>query len=111
MAAAALVLDRLLQSDLLQPASLRAMQEPFPLDVTVQDRPWRAPSYGLGLMIDTANGSVSFLGHSGRDPSSTAAVYHFPSRRPRVTAAAFAPVENEALVEHRAVEIARGLQG
>jgi D-alanyl-D-alanine carboxypeptidase len=110
-AAAALVLDRLMQGDLLQPASLRAMQEPFPLEVTVQDRPWRAPSYGLGLMIDTANGSVSFLGHSGQDTSSTAAVYHFPTHRPCVTAAAFAPVENEALVEYRVVEIARGLQG
>jgi D-alanyl-D-alanine carboxypeptidase len=116
-AAAALALDRLLRGSLLPPALLHAMREPFPLDVTVpvnvtvQDRPWRAPNNGLGLMIDIADGSVSFLGHSGQDTSSTAAVYHFPTRRPCVTAAAFAPLENEAVVEHRVVEISRGLQG
>jgi CubicO group peptidase (beta-lactamase class C family) len=108
-AAAALVLDRLMQSSLLSPALLRAMQEPFPIGGPVPGRPWRAPGYGLGLMIEA--GDHALVGHSGQDMSSTAAVYHFPARRPRVTAAAFAPLENEAVVEHRVVDIGRGLQG
>ena len=110
-AAAALILARLMDGELLPSELMGAMQDAFPLDVTIEGRPWRAPGYGLGLMIDRANGKTSFVGHSGQDTSSTAAVYHFPSRRPVVTAAAFAPVANEALVEHRVVEIARALQG
>jgi CubicO group peptidase (beta-lactamase class C family) len=109
-AAAALALDRLLRGDLLSAAALRAMQDAVPLDVPVAGRPWHAPGYGLGLMIERSDAGPLFLGHSGQGPSSTAAVYHFPARRPLVTASAFAPTDNEALVEHRAVDIARSLQ-
>lgn len=110
-AVAALALDRLMRGNLLSPATLRAMQNGFRLGGPIPGRPWSAPAYGLGLMIEATNTTPSFIGHSGQDSSSTAAVYHFPARAPVVTAAAFAPVAAEALVEHRVVDIARGLQG
>lgn len=111
-AAAALALDRLLHGNLLRPAALAAMQDGMAVaDAPVAGRPWRAPGYGLGLMTERTEAKPERVGHSGQGPGSTAAVYHFPTRRPCITAAAFAPVDNEALVEHRAVEIARGWQG
>jgi CubicO group peptidase (beta-lactamase class C family) len=109
-AAAALLLDRLLRGDLLSSASLRAMRESFRLGAPIPSRPWQAPGYGLGLMIETT-APPSFMGHTGQGPSSTGAVYHFPARKTAVTAAAFAPVDDQGLVEQRVVEIARGIAG
>ena len=109
-AAAALLLDRLLRGDLLSSASLRAMRESFRLGAPIPGRPWQAPGYGLGLMIDTT-APPSFMGHTGQGPSSTGAVYHFPAPATAVTAAAFAPVDDQGLVEQRVVEIARGIAG
>ena len=109
-AAAALLLDRLLRGDLLSSASLRAMRESFRLGAPIPGRPWQAPGYGLGLMIDTT-APPSFMGHTGQGPSSTGAVYHFPGRKTGVTAADFAPVDDQGLVEQRVVEIARGIAG
>jgi D-alanyl-D-alanine carboxypeptidase len=109
-AAAALLLDRLLRGDLLSSASLRAMRESFRLNAPIPGRPWQAPGYGLGLMIETT-APQSFMGHTGQGPSSTGAVYHFPARASSVTAAAFAPVHDQGLVEQRVVEIARGIGG
>ena len=109
-AAAALLLDRLLRGDLLSSASLRAMRESFRLGAPIRGRPWQAPGYGLGLMIETT-APRSFMGHTGQGPSSTGAVYHLPARASSVTAAAFAPVHDQGLVEQRVVEIARGIAG
>ena len=109
-AAAALLLDQLLRGDLLSWASLRAMRESFRLGAPIPGRPWQAPGYGLGLMIETT-APRSFMGHTGQGPSSTGAVYHFPARASSVTAAAFAPVHDQGLVEQRVVEIARGIAG
>ena len=109
-AAAALLLDRLLRGDLLSSASLRAMRESFRLGAPIPSRPWQAPGYGLGLMIETT-APPSFMGHTGQGPSSTGAVYHFPASASSVTAAAFAPVDDPGLVEQRVVEIARGIAG
>ena len=109
-AAAALLLDRLLRGDLLSSASLRAMRESFRLGAPIPGRPWQAPGYGLGLMIETT-APQSFMGHTGQGPSSTGAVYHFPARASSVTAAAFAPVHDQGLVEQRVVEIARAIGG
>jgi len=109
-AAAALLLDRLLRGDLLSSASLRAMRESFRLGAPIPGRPWQAPGYGLGLMIETT-APPSFMGHTGQGPSSTGAVYHFPAWGRSVTAAAFAPVDDQGLVEQRVVEIARTIAG
>jgi CubicO group peptidase (beta-lactamase class C family) len=105
-AAAALLLDRLLRGDLLSPSSLRAMRESFRLGEPIPGRPWQAPGYGLGLMIETTT-PPRFMGHTGGGPSSTAAVYHFAAPGAVVTASAFSPCDDPGLVEHRVVDIAR----
>jgi CubicO group peptidase (beta-lactamase class C family) len=109
-AAAALLLDRLLRGDLLSSASLRAMRDSFPLGEPIPGRPWQAPGYGLGLMIETTT-PPRFMGHTGQGPSSTGAVYHFPARVGTVTASAFAPCDDQGLVEQRVVDIARAIAG
>jgi D-alanyl-D-alanine carboxypeptidase len=105
-AAAALLLDRLLRGDLLSPSSLRAMRESFRLGEPIPGRPWQAPGYGLGLMIETTT-PPRFMGHTGGGPSSTAGVYHFAAPGAVVTASAFSPCDDPGLVEHRVVDIAR----
>jgi CubicO group peptidase (beta-lactamase class C family) len=107
-AAAALLLDRLLRGDLLSPSLLHAMRESFRLGGPIPSRPWQAPGYGLGLMIETTT-PPRFMGHTGGGPSSTAAVYHFPAPGAVVTASAFSPCDDPGLVEHRAVDIARAI--
>lgn len=104
-AAAALLLDRLLRGDLLSPSSLRAMRESFRLGEPIPGRPWQAPGYGLGLMIE--NTPPRFMGHTGGGPSSAAAVYHFAAPGAVVTASAFSPCDDPGLVEHRVVDLAR----
>jgi CubicO group peptidase (beta-lactamase class C family) len=107
-AAAALLLDRLLRGDLLSPASLRAMRESFRVGEPIPGRPWQAPGYGLGLMIESTT-PPRFMGHTGGGPSSTAAVYHFPAAGAVVTASAFSPCDDPGLVEQRVVDIARAI--
>jgi D-alanyl-D-alanine carboxypeptidase len=107
-AAAALLLDRLLRGDLLSPSSLRAMRESFRLGGPIPGRPWQAPGYGLGLMIETTT-PPRFMGHTGGGPSSTAAVYHFAAPGAVVTASAFSPSDDPGLVEQRVVDIARAI--
>jgi D-alanyl-D-alanine carboxypeptidase len=107
-AAAALLLDRLLRGDLLSPSSLRAMRESFRLGGPIPGRPWQAPGYGLGLMIETTT-PPRFMGHTGGGPSSTSAVYHFVTPGAVVTASAFSPCDDPGLVEQRVVDIARAI--
>ena len=106
--AAALLLDRLLRGDLLSPSSLRAMRESFRLGGPIPGRPWQAPGYGLGLMIETTT-PPRFVGHTGGGPSSTAAVYHFAAPGAAVTASAFSPCDDPGPVEQRVVDIARAI--
>jgi CubicO group peptidase (beta-lactamase class C family) len=107
-AAAALLLDRLMTGDLLSAASLRAMQDGFHLGAPIPGRPWQAPSYGLGLMIEAAD-ACRFMGHTGGGPSSTVAVYRFPRGPRAVAVATFAPMNDQGVVEQRAVDIARDI--
>ena len=77
-------------------AGVRLAREPADLAATA----WgNAAGYGLGLMIDVASSRGRCLGHTGQGPGSTSAAYHFPDLDPPATAAAFAPVEDQAVVE------------
>jgi len=98
-AEAALFLHRLLTGRLLPPGLLHVMCEPRPLGGPVPGRPWRTAGYGLGLMIDVASARGRCLGHTGQGPGSTSAAYHFPDLDPPATAAAFASVDDQAVVE------------
>lgn len=98
-AEAALFLDRLLAGRLFPAALLDAMRQPRALGGPVPGRPWRTAGYGLGLMIDVASPRGLCIGHTGGGPGSTAAAYYFPDLVPPCTAAAFAPIDDEAIVE------------
>ncbi len=102
-------LDRLQTGDLLPPVlkaamlACRAIGGPFP------GRPFRVPSYGLGIMIDTAGPLGRCMGHTGQGPGSTSAIYHFPDLKPRRTVAVFTPVDGnvaQGLLEERVLELA-----
>jgi CubicO group peptidase (beta-lactamase class C family) len=98
-AEAALFLHRLMTGQLLPAALLDAMRVRRPLDVPLAGRPWRTAGYGLGLMMEIASPRGLCMGHTGQGPGSVAAAYHFPGFDPPRTAAAFAPVEDQAVVE------------
>ena len=50
-------------------------------------------------MIALKGSAGRSYGHTGHDPTSVAAVYHFPDCVPPCTIAAFAPVGDQAFVE------------
>ena len=104
-AAAALFLHRLLTGRLLPPGLLGVTSEPRPLGGPVPGRPWRTVGYGFGLMIDVSSPKGRCLGHTGQGPGSTAAAYHFPDLEPPASAAAFAPVEDQAVVEEAVLSV------
>lgn len=93
--AAALVLDGLLYSPFL-PGHLRAqLLSTVSVGGSFPGRPFAAPSYGLGLMIDLQNPLGRMVGHTGQGPGSSAAVYSFPDLMPPRTLATFAPGDGE----------------
>lgn len=98
-AEAALFLDRLLSGPLLPGVLRDAMETPYPLGGPIAGRPWRTAGYGLGLMVDVASPRGRCGGHTGQGPGSTAAAYRFADVDPPCTAAAFASVEDQGLVE------------
>jgi D-alanyl-D-alanine carboxypeptidase len=111
-AGAAVFLDRLLGghgSRLLSARSLDAMQDGHRIEEAAgtEGRPWRRPCYGLGLMIEAGDGAPRMIGHTGGGPTTTSAVYYFPSRD--LTAAAFAPSPDPSIVEHRVIALASRL--
>ena len=109
-AEAALFMHRLLRGDLLPPELGAAMLERRALDVALEGRPWLSAGYGLGLMMSTAADVGTALGHSGQGPGSVAGAWHFPDLDPPRTVAAFAPTEDEAVVENAVLEAARDYQ-
>src|SRR5262249_58690136 len=105
---AARFLHRLMRGGLLAPTMDAAMRHRRALDVPLDERPWRGPGYGLGLMMPAGSASGPALGHTGQGPDSTAAVFYFPQRVPPCTAAAFAPTRDVAVVGSAGVEFAGG---
>jgi len=103
---AALLLQRLLVGDLLPPPLLSAMCDRYPLGGPIAGRPWKSPSYGLGLMIGETTGGELIAGHTGGGPGSTIAVYHRLDQ-PTGTAAAFDAAGNDASVEGACVALLR----
>jgi D-alanyl-D-alanine carboxypeptidase len=101
-------MHRLLTGTLLPAPLLAAMSEPRPVEADLSGRPWQAAGYGLGLMIDTASPHGLCLGHTGQGPESVSAAYHFPALTPPVTVAAFAPTDDQGVVERAVLEEAAG---
>lgn len=95
---AALLLQRLLAGDLLPPPLLSAMYDRYLVGGPIAERPWKTPSYGLGLMIGETTTGELIAGHTGGGPGSAVAVYHRLDQ-PTGTAAAFATGGDDASVE------------
>jgi CubicO group peptidase (beta-lactamase class C family) len=106
IAQAALLLQRLLVGDLLPPALLSTMCDRYLVGGPIAGRPWKTPSYGLGLMIGETTGGELIAGHTGGGPGSAVAVYHRLDR-PAGTAAAFAAGGDDASVEGACVALLR----
>jgi hypothetical protein len=99
-------MHRLTRGDLLPPRFSAAMHERRVLDVPLEGRGWQSAGYGLGVMLPTSRlGGAA--GHNGQGPGSVAAVYHFPDLTPARTVGAFAPTEDEGVIE-RALLAAAG---
>ena len=109
--AAAIFLHRLFDGDLLPPELLVIMQDAHPVDGVSSGRPWRSTNYGLGLMIGSGELPGVYVGHTGGGSGSTAAVYQLTAGSTeapvRLTAAAFAPLDNSGIVESHVMELAR----
>jgi CubicO group peptidase (beta-lactamase class C family) len=95
---AARLLQRLLAGGLLPPHLLSAMLDRYSVGRPIVGRPWKTPSYGLGLMIGETTGGEVIAGHTGGGPGSAVAVYHRLDK-PTGTAAAFEPNGTDATVE------------
>ena len=106
---AAFFLDRLLAGNLLPPDLHSALLAARRIGGSFPGRPFRAPAYGLGVMVDAEGALGRAIGHTGQGPGSTAAVYHFPDLAPRRTVAVFAPFDGDAAqgqVESRVLALA-----
>ena len=103
---AALLLQRLLTGDLLPPPLLSAMCDRYLVGGPIAGRPWKTPSYGLGLMIGETTGGELIVGHTGGGPGSAVAVYHRLDR-PAGTVAAYAADGDDAAVEGACVTLLR----
>jgi CubicO group peptidase (beta-lactamase class C family) len=95
---AVLFMHGLVRGDLLPPHLRAAMHARLALDVPLEGRGWQSAGYGLGLMLPTSPLGPA-LGHGGQGPGSIAGVYHFPDLDPPRTVAAFAPTEEQGVVE------------
>jgi CubicO group peptidase (beta-lactamase class C family) len=107
---AALFMHRLFTGTLLPPPLRAAMRERHPVNVNLPDRPWRTAGYGLGVMMDIASPHGLCIGHSGQGPDSVAAAYHFPDLDPPLTVAAFAPTDDQGIVERAVLDEAGRLR-
>jgi CubicO group peptidase (beta-lactamase class C family) len=101
---AAVFLDGLMSGSLLPPELMRAMCEPYQLDVPTDGRPWIRPAYGLGVMFGTVANGSDYVGHTGAGPGSVIAVYHRTTAAP-VTCATFVLGDNQGIVENELVRM------
>jgi CubicO group peptidase (beta-lactamase class C family) len=106
---AALLLDRLMRGATLEPELLAQMGEPHWLDparaTSTEQRPWRTPGYGLGVMCGVATNGRRVIGHTGGGPGSVIAVFCMGDSESPITSAAFALGNEPAGVECRVTEL------
>ncbi|KAB0266924.1 serine hydrolase domain-containing protein [Microvirga brassicacearum] len=110
VAEAALALHRLMQGDLLTPASRAAMLNAHAIGGALPGRPWLTTGYGLGLMSGTMQRvgmarPLHVIGHSAGGPASTGAVYCASQDGYRRTVAVFGPGSNEGAAEDQALRL------
>ncbi|WP_051329149.1 serine hydrolase domain-containing protein [Geminicoccus roseus] len=100
---AARILHGLMAGDLLGAASLAAMRAARPVAAPVDGRPWQAPGYGLGLMVETDPDAPQLIGHTGGGPGCSTAVYHLAGAAPPATVCVVTRNEDAGLAERMAL--------
>ena len=103
-------LDALMTGAFVTEASLQEMLVAVPVGAS---HPWMTvPSYGAGLMIDTANRFGIVAGHTGGGPGYSTAAYHFPDvDGHRVTSVALVNRDGSDLATDIAFTMVQGLAG
>jgi CubicO group peptidase (beta-lactamase class C family) len=92
------LLDGVLGGALLPPRLIREMRTARAVGPAIQGRPFAAPGYGLGLMIDmTARDPPA--GHTGQGAGTTISIYHRERDSAPIVIAAFARCDNPGTVE------------
>lgn len=105
LSAAARVLDRLFSFSLLPSELLQEMRSARAVGSPIPGRPWIAPGYGLGLMVELAAADGP-IGHTGAGPGSTVAVYRRERNGAPIVIAAFCHGDYQGAVEHVAFSAA-----
>lgn len=96
---AALLLDRLLGTDLLPQVLLGEMLTRRVLGGPLAGRPWLIAGYALGLMQGDVEGGLTLSGHTGCGPGSVIAVYRCGTDVGTATCAVFGKGASEGDVE------------
>lgn len=96
---AARLLHRLLTEDFLPPELRAAMTAAVPAGAPIAGRPWRAPGYGLGLMVELGDVASRAIGHTGGGPGCSPAVYHFAGKARPLTICVVTEGEDSAQAE------------
>jgi len=109
VAEAALALHRLLNGDLLAPASHAALLDRHAIGGPVDGRPWLTAGYGLGLMTGAMQRPgmaepIRVAGHSAGGPGSVGAVYQSIGDGRGRTVAVFAAGSDGGSAEDHALE-------
>ena len=103
---ATILLDRLMGTDFLA-AELREQKlQPHVVGGPIEDRPWKVPGYGLGMMCGESQLGHLVAGHTGSGPGSAIAVYRRMDSRASRSAAVFRAGGTLGQVEHAAFALA-----
>jgi CubicO group peptidase (beta-lactamase class C family) len=103
---AAVLLDRLLGTDLLAAQLREQMLQPYIVGGPTEDRPWNVPAYGLGMMCGDAEDGYRVAGHTGGGPASVIAAYRRLDSPSSGAAAVFLADGTQGEVERAAFELA-----
>jgi CubicO group peptidase (beta-lactamase class C family) len=103
---ATILLDRLFGADFLVVELREQMLRPHVVGGPTEDRPWKLPGYGLGIMCGDSEYGHRVAGHTGSGPGSVIAVYRNTDSRASGSAAAFLADGTQGQVERAAFELA-----
>jgi hypothetical protein len=102
---AAVLLDRLLSTDLLASDLRQQMLQPHMIGGPIDARPWKITGYGLGTMCGESKDGHRLAGHTGSGPGSVIAVYRWMNSSTPQSAAAFLTGGTQGQVERAAFNL------
>jgi CubicO group peptidase (beta-lactamase class C family) len=103
---AAVLLDRLIGTDFLAAEFMGQMLKPDVVGGPIEDRPWKVPGYGLGMMCGVSADGHCVAGHTGDGPGSVIAGYQRIDLPSSGSAAVFLAGGTQGQVERAAFELA-----